>query len=373
MRLSPRTARTSLALTGIATLAMSLGMAPQAAPPTPAATPQAPVRNEEPVPPSQRAPGTTEIRGHAQTIYPNAVSVLGGAFLQATASLPEIKPRVVWRSKDRTKAISDAAYRALPESERAEWEARPCDTTFYWNTGYGSPLTYLRIVDLLAINGHPTVAGKKIADFGCGQIGHLRLLASLGAETHGIDVEPLLGALYSEPGDTGPVAGRMGRDGSVALHIGRWPADQAIKDAVGGDYDIFMSKNTLKRGYIKPEREVDPKFLVHLGVDEEAYLKAVHDALKPGGIFVLYNICPAQNPPDKPYLPHADGRSPWDRAAFEKAGFDVVALDENDIVKLIPIWRALGYHDGADYETIRQNLFVWYTIVRKKADPAPAK
>ncbi|MBL9150227.1 MAG: hypothetical protein JNM94_16180 [Phycisphaerae bacterium] len=362
--------RTRFCLVGLATLAATLGMTSQSAPPTPAAekppVPAAPRRPAEPPAPSERAPGTTEMREQALMLKPHAISVLGGAFLEATATLPEVKPRVVWRSKDRTKALSDAAYQALPEAERGEYEARPCDTTFYWNTGYGSPLTYLRIVDLLAINGHPTVAGKKIADFGCGQIGHLRLLASLGAETHGIDVEPLLGALYSEPGDTGPIAGRMGRDGSIALHIGRWPADQAIKDAVGGDYDIIMSKNTLKRGYIHPEREVDPKFLVHLGVDDDAFLGAVHAALKPGGVFVLYNICPAQNPKDKPYLPHADGRSPWDKAAFEKAGFEVLAFDENDIVKLLPIWRALGYHNGADFQTIRETLFVWYTVVRKK-------
>ena len=122
----------------------------------------------------------------------------------------------------------------------------------------------------------------------------------------------------------------------------------------------------MKRGYIHPAREVDPKFLVHLGVDDATFLKRVHDALKPGGLFLIYNICPAQNPADKPYLPHADGECPWDRATLEAAGFDVLVHDANDIEPLLPIWKTLGYDRGADDKALRATLFVWYTLARRK-------
>jgi len=51
-----------------------------------------------------------------------------------------------------------------------------------------------------------SVDGKRILDFGYGTVGHLRLLASLGADMVGVEVDPLLRALYSAPGDQGAIA-----------------------------------------------------------------------------------------------------------------------------------------------------------------------
>ncbi|MBL9120606.1 MAG: hypothetical protein JNL80_11915 [Phycisphaerae bacterium] len=310
-----------------------------------------------------------KLRTDAAALAPLTNEPLAKAFLEATRDLPVIAPRTIWRSADRSKAITDSAYQALPEAERSQYTKRDCDATFYWNTGYGSPLAYLRPIEIAASHGLKDVRGKRIADFGFGTIGHVRLLASLGADVHGIDVEPLFQALYSEPGDTGTVTGREGVEGSASIHIGRWPADATTARDVGGGYDLLLSKNTLKRGYIHPAREVDPKFLVHLGVDDATFLKSVRDALKPGGLFLLYNICPAQNPPDKPYLPHADGQCPWDRSALEAAGFEVLAYDVHDIEALLPIWKVLGYDDGADDAKLRANLFVRYTVARRVSSP----
>ena len=52
----------------------------------------------------------------------------------------------------------------------------------------------------------------------------------------------------------------------MKLVHGRFPADPKVVAAVGGGYDLFLSKNTLKRGYIHPAEKVDPRLLVDLGV-----------------------------------------------------------------------------------------------------------
>jgi len=189
----------------------------------------------------------------------------------------------------------------------------------------------------------------------------------LGAEAHGVDVEPLFQALYKQPGDTGPITGRDGRKGSIVLHHGFWPSDPAIVREVGEGYDLILSKNTLKAGYIHPARPADPNRLVNLGVDDEAFLKAVHHALKPGGLFLIYNIAPKQNPPDKEYLPMADGKSPFPRELYEKCGFTVLSFDEKDDTELSRVFLALGYDNGKGLKDLQETTFTHYTLVRRKS------
>src|SRR5438067_1622429 len=100
----------------------------------------------------------------------------------------------------------------------------------------------------------------------------------------GIDVDPLQPALDAAPADRGPL-GQAG--GSVRLVHGRFPADPRAVAAAGGGYDLFLSKNTLKRGYLHPAEEVDPRPLVDLGADDPTFLKAVASALKPRGWLVV--------------------------------------------------------------------------------------
>ncbi len=53
-------------------------------------------------------------------------------------------------------------------------------------------------------------------------------------------------------------------------------------------------------------KTVDERQLVKLGVEDAAFLAAVRESLKPGGLFIIYNISPAQSPAEdltKPYLP----------------------------------------------------------------------
>ena len=251
---------------------------------------------------------------------------------------------------------------------------RDCPPEFYFTTGYGTPLMYARPLDLWADRaGVGKLGGHRICDFGYGMIGHARMLASCGVEFTGIDVEPLLRALYSEPGDTGVILGNLneeGRtpDGRITLASGRWPGESGVKEVVsrGGPYNLFISKNTLKRGYIHPARAVDEKFLVKLGVDDETFVRAVHDSLKPGGYFMIYNLSPKQNPEDKPYLPHADGQCPVPRAMLEKAGFEVLEFDREDRDAAVEWWMTLGIGEGKTKEQVREDLFAWWMLAQRR-------
>ena len=113
----------------------------------------------------------------------------------------------------------------------------------------------------------------------------------------------------------------------MKLIHGRFPADPKVVAAVGVGYDLFLSKNTLKRGYIHPAEKVDPRMLVNVGVDDPAFLKAVAATLKPGGWFVIYNLCPAPNAAGKPYIPWADGRCPFSAEDLAAAGFETLVRD----------------------------------------------
>jgi hypothetical protein len=201
-------------------------------------------------------------------------------------------------------------------------------------------------------------------DFGFGYIAHLRMLAMLGAHTTGVDVDQKLAKLYNQPGDQGAVEA-----GSVRVLSGRFPAEVALSAAVGSGYDLILSKNTLKRGYIHPEREADPKHLIALGVDDAAFLRRLRDALVPGGKVLLYNLCPAPAPANAPYVPWADGRSPFSREAWTAAGFAVIAFDENDDAAARAMAKAYGWDrptDGEPGMDLERDLFAWWTLVEKR-------
>ena len=176
-------------------------------------------------------------------------SKLAKHFLASVDQLPTVSPRMIYRNENRSFISRDTAA-ALTEEDRATLEEIEIDGDRFYTTKYGSPLAYSRVLDIAAAHGLESVAGKRILDFGYGTIGHLRLLASLGADAVGVDVDSFLVALYSQPGDQGAVDRPNGPNGSVTLVDGRWPSAQNVVTAVGAGYDLFTSKNTLKRGSI---------------------------------------------------------------------------------------------------------------------------
>ena len=300
----------------------------------------------------------------ARALRPLVRSRLANGFLDAVSSLPRIAPRTVYCDSSRTRCWTEAEAAALPDTQRARLVRRELDETFYYETRYGSPLAYARPLEILARAGFADARGKKIADFGYGTIGHLRLLAMQGAEAHGIDVDPLLRALYAR--EVGAMAGVGGRRGAIALHHGQWPADPSIEIEVGAGYDLFLSKNTLKRGYVHPAEPVNPRMLVHLGVDDSTYVLALARTVRPGGLVMIYNLCPAPAPPGKPYIPWADGRCPFDRKLLESAGFRVLAFDRDDSKAARAMAHALGWDAGDHPMDLAHDLFATYTLLRRR-------
>ena len=314
------------------------------------------------------APDTTalgKLEADAVALRPLVRTSLAHGFLDATRELPHLAPRVVWRDSSRAHAWTDAEAEALPDSARARLIRRELDEMFYWNTRYGSPLAYVRALEILASHGFAEVRGKRIADFGCGMLGQLRLLALRGADATGIDVDPMLRALYAEPGDQGEVQARDGRAGRVRLAIGQWPAEDRMRSDVGLGYDLWLSKNTLKHGYLHPAEPVDPRMLVHLGVSDSAYVAEVYRALRRGGRVMIYNMCPAPAPPGKAYIPWSDGRCPFPEEQWRQAGFRVVAFDRDDSPAARAMGHALGWDAGDGAMDLEHDLFATWSLFEK--------
>jgi SAM-dependent methyltransferase len=267
-------------------------------------------------------------------------------------------------SSDSTNVIASEAKQSIPDI--TGFEKRELGEEFYYFTRYGTPLAFVRALDLVGTAGLAKLDGARIADYGFGSVGHLRLLASCGANVTGIEVDPLLKLLYAQPSDAGFIARARsageGKPGQVTLAFGSFPADSATRGIVGQGYDLFISKNTLKHGYIHPEREVDPRMLVQLGISDSAYIKTVYDLLKPGGLFMIYNLHPKLSAPDEKYLPWSDGRCPFAKELLEAAGFTVLGYNVDDTEQARAMGTRIGWDKEMNYET---DLYGQYTLVRK--------
>jgi hypothetical protein len=301
----------------------------------------------------------------AKALLPLVRSDLAREFLASAAALPAVAPRRVFHDAEKTRYWSEAEAARLPEAERKSLTERVIDEEFFYNTNYGTPLAYARPLDVLGL-GKDAFVGKRILDFGFGGIGQLRMFASLGAEVTGVEVDPLTRALYSDPGDQGVYKGLRGKDGRVSLVFGRFPADPAARAAVGVPYDLFISKNVLKNGYIHPEQPVKERHQINLGVDDQTFVTTVHSMLTHGGRFFIYNITPAPNAPGKPYKTWADGRSPFPKKMLEDAGFNVLAYNKDDTAAVRAMARALGWDKGEDAMDVDNDLFAQFTLCQKR-------
>ena len=75
-------------------------------------------------------------------------------------------------------------------------------------------------------------------------------------------------------------------------------------------------------------------------------------------------------PPGKPYIPWADGRSPFPRAMLDSAGFQVLEFDAEDSPEARRMGHALGWDDpdGAKMD-LEHDLFATYTLLRRPPHP----
>ena len=307
------------------------------------------------------------LRKDAKAVEPLVETDWVKSFLRATSSLPSIKPRSVYIDPATKTFISHRAYLALPKADAEKYRRQDMTEENYYYTKYGSPLAYARALDLVGQHGLNDIRDRKVLDFGYGTVGHLRLLASIGTFVVGVDVDSYLPAIYCEPADVGSIKGIHGDSGFITLLSGRFPADKTIAQSVGDQYDLIISKNTLKNGYLHPERPVDKRMLLNIGVSEDEFLRELFQRLKPGGRVMIYNICPAPSPPDKPYIPWADGRSPFTREQWQKAGFRVVIFDQDDTKAARALGHALGWDQGEDPMNLETDIFAWYTYVERPA------
>ncbi|MCZ6834846.1 MAG: hypothetical protein O7G85_03650, partial [Planctomycetota bacterium] len=287
-------------------------------------------------------------QGHSirPLVESNAVKTL----LDQVRSLPSITPRTLWFRRDPRSALLPVEYDRLDEDERSTYREMVFDTTRYYETFYGTPIAAMRALDVAADQGSiDSFQGRRILDIGYGSIGQLKLLAQVGADVVGVEVELLLKTLYGFEGDQGSIPNPDGHQGKVRLVHGFWPRD--IGEEVGGDFDLIYSKNTLKKGYVTPEqpnaRGVD------LSVTPDQYLEAIHDSLNPNGLFLIYNIGPGPGPDghgvddegEAIYMHMADIRCPFSQALIDKAGFEVIAFNINDSAMIRTYGHAFGWDD----------------------------
>ncbi|MFG0275451.1 MAG: hypothetical protein ACF8QF_10380 [Phycisphaerales bacterium] len=314
------------------------------------------------------AAGRAQFREQAAALADLVESDLALTFLAVADDLRAVEPRQIhYRRADRA-AMTPEQYEAASEAERDGF----AEMTIDWRQYYGlmsTPLAWTRPLEVLAAHGFTSADDARILDFGFGNVGQLRMLASMGADVVGVEIPGIHEVMYRLPDDTGPVerapdAGD-GPDGSIDLAFGFWPGGEGMRDAAGDDFDLIMTKNVLKLGYIHPEQEADPRTLIHLGVDDDAFVQALYDSLAPGGIVFIYNLYPQQ--PEDRYLPWAHGENPFDRALWEATGFEALAWNVPDSPGAQAMGRALGW-DQQRPETYEQDFNAMYTILRRPAE-----
>jgi hypothetical protein len=118
-------------------------------------------------------------------------------FLARARALPNAAPRTLYHDADKSHDSTEAEVAALPADVRAKLTKVEQNEEDYYNTHHGSPLSYSRPLGFLFSRGASLPPGARMMDIGPGYTGHLRLLASTGVHTTGVDVWPLLRALYS--------------------------------------------------------------------------------------------------------------------------------------------------------------------------------
>lgn len=265
---------------------------------------------------------------------------------QQITKLQSVKTTTWWCTKDRQQCLNET-----PAPDAGVYDERKADDEYVFGR-IADPLGYVRAFEVLHENKFdPT--GKKVLDFGYGNVSQLVMLAHTGVEVHGVEVDALI------PLTAKHLTGKVGAKGSLTLHHGFFPADQRLVAEVGGGYALWLSKNTMKRGYVHPTSPPGAKPQIELG-DDAKLLATIKGELAPGGLFFIYNIGPAQT---EPYKPMADGACPWTKEQLAAAGFEVLAHDVNDTAAMRAWAKTLEWN--TDWPDLETTLVATYTLARK--------
>ncbi len=286
-------------------------------------------------------PVLPEFRRLALNFEPMLESTWVKEWLKGVNDLKPVTTTAWFCTKDKQSCVQK-------DPKKPDYAARVVDDEYVY-ARITDPLGYGRPFDVLAAAGFEP-KGKKVLDFGYGNIGQLLMLSRLGAEVHGVEIDSLI------PLVTKSVIGK------VKLHHGFFASDAKLVKELGTGFDLFISKNTLKRGYVKPAEPPGAKGQIDLGLEDQKLLELVFSMLKPGGYFYIYNLAPAQ---EQPYKPMADGRCPWSQELLKAAGFEVIAYDVDDSTKARQMGHLLEWDsDGSD---LQKTIFATYTLVRRPA------
>jgi SAM-dependent methyltransferase len=296
--------------------------------------------------------------GEARAVRPLVSQAAAIEFLRASETLVPQASRTVYVHATDGRVLTPSGYEKLATSERTGFEPKSYDERFYYSTFYGSPVAYVRALEIAGQNGVATLDRAKVLDIGYGAIGGPRLMAGAGATISAVDVDPLLPALYREAGDQGSVQALSGRRGVIKLFDGIFSGNEKLTREVGGGYTLILSKNTMKMGFMKPSGERKP--MVSFAASDAALLASIHDALAPGGIFVIYNIGGVLDPK----RPSTVIASPFTREQFARAKLAVLKFDENDDVAVRAMGGALGW--DKQMGDLQTQLFAQYTVVQRR-------
>ena len=302
----------------------------------------------------------------------------------ATAQLPKLGARRLYRSSDGTRYYTERELRGLPEATRANFLPETVDEEGYYYGPLGSPLFYMRLLDIVSENLRTNLQGRRLLEWNYSSIGPLKLLALQGVQAVGVSASSRLRALYSYPGDQGEF--RMSdRDvnGRLTLVAGAFPADPGARAAVGGDYDVIIARNLLTRGYVHPSSAGDaappdadaprPAALLNLGMSDEEFLRSLLAVLKPGGRLLVYNLCKGPPPADQPYDPHSDCRNPFPQSLWQGLGFRVRDYDRSDTPAARALAKALSagplttpaVPGARTAQLLPDDLYATYTLVER--------
>lgn len=327
---------------------------------------------QEPLPRLKKSRVVRRFELEAEGIKPLLESEAVAEFLDQVSLLEDVPARRIYvRQAAVPDAVTEAEYHMLPDHLKGALRPLVIDTPKYYQTIYGSPLGYARPLDLAAsAAGWDSFEGKKILDFGYGQIGQLRLLAHCGADVTGIESSSMIAAMYTLPGDTGEFTGTTGKTGSLHLYQGYWPAGKIARERVGTGYDLIMARNVLRKGPMDHEnKDVRPELRVSLRTSYEMFLARANEALKPGGLMIVYNIGGA-GPELWEQFPASDFSCPFTREQWEQAGFELIAFNQKDDDPMREVAKALFLDRGPNGINLETNLYAQYTLARKVREAA---
>jgi SAM-dependent methyltransferase len=298
-----------------------------------------------------RGKAVARLVGESYAVAGTSPSRWSAQLAAATAQLPPVAARRLYHSADGSRYYTENELTALPAAARAALVVETVDEEGYYYGPLGSPLFYMRLLDIVSENLRANLPGRRLLELSYSSIGPLKLLALQGVQAVGISSSARLRALYSFPGDQGdvPVVDRDVK-GRLTLLGGAFPAEPTARAAVGGDYDVILVRNLLTRGYVHPsaesgsptDRPVALGARVDLGVTDEEFLRSVLAALKPGGRLLSYNLCPPPPPAAAAYDPHSDCRNPFPQALWQAMGFRVRDYDRSDTPAARALAQALG-------------------------------